>query len=375
MVSVSLGVSLSSYFELLRKLMSSLADVGGFFGNPDTEMLVRWYQVGAFAPFFRAHAHIDTKRREPYLLDQPYKGMVKDILRLRYALLPVWYTAFRETSVTGVPILRYVLVLATLFFVAYENLSPQFIMFPKDPKGFEIDDQYYIGNSGLLVKPVTTKGANEATVYLAEDQVYYDYFTNYLYKGTAKGKEITVRAELNQIPLFIRGGSIVSTRERPRRASSLMKNDPFTVRIALNKAQTAKGDLYLDDGETFKHLRGNFVWREFVAEKLTKKLLKISNKDLGKIKPMEAVDNMPIRRFNPNNDFAKSISNVRVEKMVVVGLAGKPSSIRVEDGEELEFEWKEGVASNEKKEGSPSVLTIRDPKVLVAKEWNVLVYL
>lgn len=84
-----------------------LADVGGFFGNPEPEMLVRWYQLGAFNPFFRAHAHIDTKRREPYLLDEPYKSILRDIIRLRYKLLPVWYTAFRETSVTGSPVLRY----------------------------------------------------------------------------------------------------------------------------------------------------------------------------------------------------------------------------------------------------------------------------
>jgi alpha 1,3-glucosidase len=86
------------------------ADVGGFFGNPPPEMLVRWYQVGAFAPFFRAHAHIDTKRREPYLLEEPYQGIVRDILRLRYSMLPVWYSAFREASVTGLPVLRSVLV-------------------------------------------------------------------------------------------------------------------------------------------------------------------------------------------------------------------------------------------------------------------------
>lgn len=43
------------------------ADVGGFFGNPEPELLVRWYQLGAFYPFFRAHAHHDTKRREPWL--------------------------------------------------------------------------------------------------------------------------------------------------------------------------------------------------------------------------------------------------------------------------------------------------------------------
>jgi alpha 1,3-glucosidase len=27
------------------------ADVGGFFGNPDPELLVRWYQAGAFQVF------------------------------------------------------------------------------------------------------------------------------------------------------------------------------------------------------------------------------------------------------------------------------------------------------------------------------------
>jgi len=82
------------------------ADVGGFFGNPEPEMLTRWYFVGAFSPFFRAHAHIDTKRREPYLLAEPYKSIVRQTLRLRYSLLPVWYTAFRESSVTGLPVVR-----------------------------------------------------------------------------------------------------------------------------------------------------------------------------------------------------------------------------------------------------------------------------
>lgn len=46
---------------------STGADVGGFFGNPETDLLVRWYQLGAYYPFFRGHAHHDTKRREPWL--------------------------------------------------------------------------------------------------------------------------------------------------------------------------------------------------------------------------------------------------------------------------------------------------------------------
>ena len=45
-------------------------------------------------------------------------------------------------------------------------------MFPQDEAGFAIDDQYFLGSSGLLVKPVTVEGVNETTVYLAEDQVF-----------------------------------------------------------------------------------------------------------------------------------------------------------------------------------------------------------
>lgn len=48
---------------------------------------------------------------------------------------------------------------------------PHYVMFPKDPRGFDIDDQYYVGASGLLVKPITAKDVTETTVYLAEDQV------------------------------------------------------------------------------------------------------------------------------------------------------------------------------------------------------------
>lgn len=105
-------------------------------------------------PFFRAHAHIDTKRREPYLFEEPIRGYLKDALRLRYALLPVWYNAFKEASVWGLPIMR-----------------PQYAVFPEDEKGFKIDDQYYVGGEGLLFKPVVQEGAVTTEVYISDDQV------------------------------------------------------------------------------------------------------------------------------------------------------------------------------------------------------------
>lgn len=178
------------------------ADVGGFFGvshwtlgldisltsltskrshqqsqnqNPTPEFLVRFYQAGAFMPFFRAHAHIDTKRREPYLLEEPFKGYVRDMLRLRYSLLPVWYTAFREAAVDGSPVIRCVLAShkrsRLLMLTSRLCARPQYVAHPTDAGGFGLEDQFYVGGSGLLVKPVVEEEAEETEIYLSDDQV------------------------------------------------------------------------------------------------------------------------------------------------------------------------------------------------------------
>ena len=254
-------------------------------------------------------------------------------------------------------------------------------MFPKDKKGFDIDDQYYIAGSGLLVKPVTEAGATEASVYLAEDQVYYDYFTHRVHRGAAAGKSVTVPAALDQIPLLIRGGSIVPTRERPRRASSLMKHDPFTLRVALdNKNSRARGELYLDDGVTYNYQRGEFVWREFVAEEPPKKqkngvVFRIVNRDFAPPNLANAALGISVSRYDAENAFARDVASVRVEKIVVLGLGKSPTSVKVEGtGDVLEWEYVPGVAAGEKKEGVASVLTIKDPKVLVGRVWTIGIY-
>lgn len=206
-------------------------------------------------------------------------------------------------------------------------------------------------------------------------QVYYDYFTNYAHRGASKGKHVTVPAALHQIPLLIRGGSIIPTRERPRRSSTLMKLDPFTLRVALNKAGTARGELYLDDGESYTYREGNFVWREFLAERPQRKTLRVSSRDLGLLKPQQAVDGVALTKFDPSNAFAKAIHEVRVEKIVILGLEIKPESVQIEGGKELVWTYTPGVASKDKKEGEASVLVIKDPATLITKDWAIVIQL
>lgn len=231
------------------------------------------------------------------------------------------------------------------------------------------------------MKPVTVKGATETTVYLpAEDQPYYDFFDLYAHRSSTKGKTITVPAALDQIPLFIRGGSIITTRERPRRSSKAMKQDPFTFRIALSKQGTASGQLYLDDGESYDHEKGQLVWRKFTADKTSsskvkKPLLKISSRDMASQNPDGVVNGVALKgAYTPNNSFAESIKDVRVERLVVAGLERRPRSVRVEgESGKLVWEWVDGVGAGERGEGPASVLIVKDPRVLVVKDWVIVI--
>ncbi|CAG8644407.1 22835_t:CDS:2 [Dentiscutata erythropus] len=257
-------------------------DVGGFTGNPEPELFVRWYQAGAFQPFFRGHSDcdtMDTKRREPWIFGDPYTGYIRDIIKERYSLLPLWYTLFYEASTTGMPIIR-----------------PMFVVFPDDEKAYEMDDQFFVGNS-LLVKPIV-EGQTSTEVYFSENEIYYDYFTFEKIHGPGK---IRINAPLNKVPVFLRGGSLIPKRLKIRRSSSAMHLDPFTLVIALNENGEATGSLYLDDGETYNYEKGYFVYRQF----------KFSGGKLASTS-LSLLD-------NDKNIHAHSINSVQVEQIIILG--------------------------------------------------------
>lgn len=321
------------------------ADVGGFFGNPSKELLTRWYQAGAFYPFFRGHAHIDTRRREPYLAGEPYTTIITQALRLRYSLLPAWYTAFHEASVTGAPIVR-----------------PNYYLHPSDPQGFGLDDQLTLGSYGLLAKPVTIEGAESATIYLSDTEPYYDYFDFWTYQGPGK---VEVAAPLDTIPLLMRGGHIIPRRDRPRRSAGLMKRDPLTLVVTVGNSGDASGTLYLDDGETFDFQSGAFIHRDFSYSSAMQTLQSVDLAPPGSADSKEA------------KAYLASMANVRVEKIVVVGapegwkgLRGVQVSEELEGGKSApariaEMEW------HAKDGGKAAWAVVRDPEVRVGGGWKV----
>ena len=180
-------------------------------------------------------------------------------------------------------------------------------------------------------------------------------------------------APLERGPLFIRGGSIVPSRERPRRSSALMKRDPFTLKVALSQSGSASGELYLDDGESYDHREGNFVWRGFVAES-TKKTITIASKDLASKNPNGAVDGVELTTYNGGNAFANALNGVRVERVVVLGLKNKPSKVTF-GNTHLDFTFEDGVAAFGNKEGVASKLTIKTPGAFITSDWTIVLEL
>ncbi|BGP48447.1 glucosidase II [Rhodotorula kratochvilovae] len=318
------------------------SDVGGFFGNPSPEMLTRWHQIGAFSPFFRAHGHIDTKRREVYLYDQPYQGIMRDAIRLRYSLLPTFYTAFYENSLSGVPILR-----------------PQYVVFPQDAKGFGLEDQFYLGSSGLLVKPVTEEGATT-------QEPYYHYLTHEIYFGASHGgATVKIPAPLESIPILHRGGHILPRRDLIRRAAALAWKDPITLVVAVDVAgASANGSLYLDDGESFGHERGEYVYRDFALgpQGTGGKTLELRSR------PKDAYD--------PSNAYAQKIADVKVREVVVLGLPAKPTCVKLKSASTgLEYEWKDGASATGSRRSSgkgASVLIVKDADAAVTADWDLV---
>ena len=58
------------------------------------------------------------------------------------------------------------------------------------------------------------------------------------------------------MPAFLRGGTVLPTRERPRRAAASTRADPFTLRVAPDAAGAAEGSLYLDAYDGYAHTHG-----------------------------------------------------------------------------------------------------------------------
>ncbi len=239
--------------QMLNLGMSGLpfcgVDIGGFGSNTTPELLSRWIEACCFSPLFRNHSAKMTRRQEPWTFNKSTLDIYRKYVKLHYKFIPYLYDLCYEESLTGIPMLRPLVM-------EYEN----------DPNAKTCNDEYLVGNS-ILVAPVTSPGVSVRSVYLPKG-IWVDYNSGKRIKG---GRYILYHAPLDVCPIFIKGGSILPT--YPDIPNLDMKN---TRRLVIefypseyygNPSQYINHSCYYmhyqDNGTDFKYQTGEYNLYKF----------------------------------------------------------------------------------------------------------------
>ncbi len=149
-----------------------------------------------------------------------------------------------------------------------------------------------------------------------------------------------------------------------------MWRDPFTLLVTAGKDGSASGDLYLDDGDSYAYRQGQYIHRHFELKSTSKTRSTLSSTNLVEVEENAFISTGMATHHE--DSWAKAMSVVRVEQVVILGLSKEPKSITV-GGTKLSWEWAAGTASISPKEGEASQLVIKDPKLLVALNWDLVI--
>ena len=205
------------------------ADVGGFSGDVEEELLIRWTQLGVFTPLFRNHSAHGTRLQEIYRF--PAWETMRDAVRVRYALIPWLYSEMMTAILTDGLLFR-----------------PLAFDYPSDPVAREVEDQVMLGRQ-CMIAPVLLQNAKGRNVYLPEDMLMLRFRTWQDYDAEKlKAGWHYIPFKENEFPLFVKKGMFVMIAEP----------GDSTDKISTSRVSTPGWDaedyvlpLYADGGEGF----------------------------------------------------------------------------------------------------------------------------
>ncbi len=183
------------------------SDIGGFFtlSAPQLtpELLKRWIQVGFASGVMRTQANgfsLPGKERRPQIFDADVLPVWSRYARLRTQLYPYLAAAEAAYDRAGLPIMRH-LALAD----------------STDPRAVARDDEYMFGPD-LLAAPVIEPAARRRTLYVPRG-TWIDLWRSARYRDgalvlgdvqtVAGGRERTIPAPLDELPLLVRAGAVL----------------------------------------------------------------------------------------------------------------------------------------------------------------------
>jgi len=243
------------------------ADVGGFAGTPQQDLLTKWLEIAAFQPIDRDHTEKGTGDQEPWVGGPEPESIRRRFIEERYRLMPYLYTLAEEASRTGVPIER-------PLFLEFPNATSDHHPIDIDP---QVAGEFLLGPDILVAAPPYPDKLDNYAVEFPSAK-WYDYWTGQLVPKPAPLNRdanappsatdllpltTSVHPEVASLPVFVRAGAILpiapltqSTNEVPQGA--------LTLRVYAGDA--CAGHLYLDDGKTNAYKTGASLQMDFHCE-------------------------------------------------------------------------------------------------------------
>ncbi|MDR0949589.1 MAG: alpha-xylosidase [Lachnospiraceae bacterium] len=167
-------------------------DIGGFENTSTADVYKRWVAFGLLSSHSRLHG--STSYRVPWVYDEEAVEVVRFFTRLKGKLMPYLYRNAIETSRTGIPMMRSMV-----------------LEYTQDRNCAYLDKQYFLGDS-LLVAPIfNDKGIAE---YYLPDGRWTDYFTGREVMG---GRWMQEQVDYLTIPLFVKENTLLALGAREDR--------------------------------------------------------------------------------------------------------------------------------------------------------------
>ena len=240
-----LGDNNSSWAQLLANIqmmpsvqmcgfLYSGADLCGFSSDTTPDLALRWLEFGLLTPLMRNHSAVGTRMQEYYRFPEVLPA-VRNMIRLRYALLPYLYSEFMKAALENTSYFR-----------------PLAFDYPDDPDAREVEDQLLLGE-GLMAAPVYVQNAHGRHVYLPEPmkllrlRAVDDYDEEILPAG-----HHYIRCALDEVLLFLRPGHIVPVAQ-PANSTSELDDTNLTLWSFLPDGESAEYRMYRDDGVTTEY--------------------------------------------------------------------------------------------------------------------------
>lgn len=227
-----------SHLLLNIKMMPSLnmcgflyigADIGGFGADVTQDLLLRWLAFGIFTPLFRNHCALGKREQEIYQFDA--WEQMRELIRLRYRLIPYLYSEFMKAVLQD-----------DLYF------RPLAFVYEQDEIGKEIEDQLFIGES-IMIAPVYEQNISGRIVYLPEQMKLIRFFTSTNWEEEIKEAGFHyVGMEEGEVVLFLRKGHMLLLGEGGSTVEETEKNTAITI-ISFETEETTY-NWYQDDGIT-----------------------------------------------------------------------------------------------------------------------------